>query len=144
MKHLVQKAMISLACAIIMLHAVVPHHHHDSCDAKGLVFENEVACHCDYDHHDADHRSHHPFNICLLQEMLSHLVFSTCDDHLSSTAIINADSNSFVVLAVPCSQLEHKAPFLLIHLVWWPSGTVPLYKVPLPGTVGLRAPPAVA
>lgn len=136
--------MVSVACAIIMLHAVVPHHHHDCCDAKGLTFETELACHCDCDHHDGDRHSHHPFNICLLQEMLSHLVISTSDDHLTTAALIKAESNQFIVLALFIPQLEQWAPFLPVRPVWWPTGSTPLVSAPAEDANGLRAPPAMA
>lgn len=60
-----------LACAIIMLHAIVPHHHHDCTDKFGLVFETEIACHCDEfctdcPHHESQ-QQHHPSNLCKLQ-----------------------------------------------------------------------------
>lgn len=137
--------MVMVACAIIMLHAVMPHHHHDCDDAMGITFETELACHCDCDHnhHDCDHHSHHPFNICLLQEMLSHLVISTSDDELLSSALIKAESNSFIVLAIPGLQSEGLMPMLPTRLVWWPSGTTPLFAAPTSGAVGLRAPPAM-
>lgn len=72
--------MMCLAVAVILLHAFVPHHHHDcGCDL-GLVYETEVACHCDDvcgDDHDChEHHSHHPFDFCKLQDLLSHLVLS--------------------------------------------------------------------
>ena len=93
--------MISLACAIIMLHAVVPHHHHDCSEAKGFVFETEVACHCECDYHECDHRhSHHPFNTCWLEEMLSHLVISTYDE-TNYVAYIQAEAHNSFILTVP-------------------------------------------
>ena len=146
MKHLVAKIMIMVACAIIMLHAVVPHHHHDCHDVKGLTFETEVACHCDLDHnhHNCEHHSHHPFNICLLQEMLSRLVISTSDDHFSSAAFFKAESNQFIVLALPLSQPELLVPIQPNRHVWWSSGTAPLVPAPTLGANGLRAPPVLA
>ena len=94
MKHLTAKIMISLACAIILLHAVVPHHHHDCADEEGFVFETELACHCDCDHdHDGcgHSHSHHPFDTCKLAEMLSHLVLSTKEDEAVLASSIKAD-----------------------------------------------------
>ena len=138
--------MIMVACAIIMLHAVVPHHHHDCHDVKGLTFETEVACHCDLDHnhHNCEHHSHHPFNICLLQEMLSRLVISTSDDHFASAAFFKAESNQFIVLALPLSQPELLVPIQPNRHVWWSSGTAPLVPAPTLGANGLRAPPVLA
>lgn len=67
--------MIMAACFIIVLHSVVPHHHHDCWDG-GLVFENELECHCDHHDHDCDHHD----GCCKLQDLLSQLVISTKDD----------------------------------------------------------------
>ena len=138
--------MIMMACVIIMLHAVVPHHHHDCHEARGLTFETELTCHCDSDcdHHDGNHHSHHPFCSCLLQEMLSNLVISTSDDELLSAALIKADSTHFIVLAIPGLQPEGLMQVSATRLVWWPSGSTPLAAAPLLGANGLRAPPAMA
>ena len=109
--------MISLACAIIMLHAVVPHHHHDCCEAKGLVFETEVACHCESNHHECDHRhSHHPFNT-------SH--------------------NSFI-LTVPPVMDDMCTPSVTGGQMWWSRSAVPLVEAPVMGALSLRAPPYVS
>ena len=145
MKHLVAKIMVMLACAIIMLHAVVPHHHHDCCDAKGLTFETEFDCHCDSDHHHhpgCHHHSHHPFDICLLQDMLSHLVISTSDDHHTVAASIRAESNTFVFWAIPSLYRELPNPVVPIRQVWGATGPIPLTSAPAPDANGLRAPPA--
>ena len=94
MKQLVGKILMILACTIILVHAVVPHHHHDVCCASGMIFENELTCHeygttscacshengsCSHDHHDM---SHHPFNRCKLQDLLSQLVLSHNDEKI--------------------------------------------------------------
>lgn len=85
MRHLLAKTLTTLACAIILLHAVVPHHHHD-CDGEvGIVFETELGCHHHHPHHadangECNHHSDHPFDICRLADMLSHLVLNTKDD----------------------------------------------------------------
>lgn len=91
--------MMCLACAIILLHAVVPHYHHDDCGAVGLVFENEMTCQCENEdspyaeqhslgnccHHE--HHSHHPFDNCKLQELLSSLVLNTKDSKIILAAL---------------------------------------------------------
>lgn len=145
MKHLTAKIMISMACAIIMLHAVVPHHHHDCCGAVGITFETELDCHCDSDHHHhhpgCNHHSHHPFDICLLQDMLSHLVISTSDDHYTAAAIIKAESNTFVFWAIPGLYRELQNPVRLIRQVWGIAGASPLISASIPGANSLRAPP---
>lgn len=94
MKQLFAKLTISLACLIIFIHAVVPHHHHDE-DVEGFVFETELLCQCENEdlpcvehhchHHDGDceeQGSRHPFDICKLQDLLSHLVLSSERKHL--------------------------------------------------------------
>lgn len=65
----------------------------------GIVFESEVNCHCsdacceehdhshsDCCHHDGD--SKHPFDLCQLQELLSHLVLNTKDDKVLLPVLI--------------------------------------------------------
>lgn len=85
MLRLLAKIASTVACAIILTHAVVPHCHHDSDVGWALVFEDEINCPCDdscdgHDGHTCDHRSHHPFDICTLQQLLAHLVISGRDD----------------------------------------------------------------
>ena len=143
MKHLMQKIMVSLACAIIMLHAVVPHHHHDCCEAKGFVFETEATCHCECDHHDCDHHSHHPFSTCWLQDMLSHLVITTYDE-TSLVAFIQAEVHNSFILAVPPVLDDMCTVFVSEGSMRWHSGTVPLVGAPVVGAHSLRAPPLMA
>ena len=144
MRHLVAKLMISLACAIIMLHAVVPHHHHDCSDAKGFVFETEVACHCECDHHECDHRhSHHPFNTCWLEEMLSHLVISTYDE-TNYVAYIQAEAHNSFILTVPPVVDDMCTLAVTGGQSWWSRITVPLVKAPVMGALSSRAPPYVS
>lgn len=147
MKHLTAKIMISLACAIILLHAVVPHHHHDCAGEEGLVFETELACHCDCDHdhdHDGCGHSHHPFDTCKLAEMLSHLVLSTKDDEAAWASCVKADVHDlFGPMVVTLS-----APLPAV----WMTGDSPqpavagtcLPQAPCTGAWSLRGPPTVA
>lgn len=73
--HIGSKIMMAVACFIIALHSVVPHHDHD--DARdGIVFENELGCQCD--HHE--HERHD--GCCRLQDLLSQLVISSKDEKL--------------------------------------------------------------
>lgn len=149
MKRLVAIIMVYLACAVIMLHAVVPHHHHDCCGTVGLVFENEACCHCDEachdtacEHHDG-HHSHHPFDICLLQEMLSHLTLTTNDDEYCLAALIKAEANDFFVLFSPVLQPEEGLP-PAPEPDYWPSEAVALYAGYTLDAASLRAPPVLA
>lgn len=147
MRNLVAKIMVSLACVIIMLHAAVPHHHHDCCGAVGFVFENEVCCHCDEACHDKgcehhrEHHSHHPFDSCLLQEMLSQLTLSNADDRCYFTVLIQAEAQDFVFLFLTPGMGEEEV--LLCGLPWaWPGEAVPVLGASYRGAVSLRAPPA--
>ena len=145
MKHLVAKVMISLACAVIMLHAVVPHHHHDCCGEVGFVFENEMACHCDESCHDMDcehhhGHSHHPFDICLLQDMLSHLTLSNTDDRYYFTALIQAEAQGFLQLFLPSVQCDAVMPLLGTSFCRLAVAVLPP-MAPEVGVAALRAPP---
>lgn len=110
--------MLFLAYSIILLHAVVPHHHHDCGGGEGFVFEDEISCTCDNQvngdcchHHDADGccpyggHSHHPFDTCKLQDLLSQLVISTRDDKvlLTHAPAFPATTASHALLVADCS-----------------------------------------
>lgn len=147
MKHLMAKICILTACAVIMLHAVVPHHHHDCEEGVGLVFETELYCHCDsgYDRHGCDrHHSHHPFDICLLQELLSHLVFTTSDDHLSLAKLMKTESNDYWIPALAAFLPSPHVPVLPEIKVYHPIRAVLLVSTPLLGITSLRAPPFIS
>lgn len=156
MKNLVGKVMMCLACAIIMMHAVVPHHHHDAGCGVGLVFETEIGCHCDDEqdvdgcathHRDAcchhDHGSKHPFDVCKLQELLSHLVLNTKDDKMLLAALLPVLSHDFQVdLFIPADS-----PLLLAQTegCGWRCtvGEVPLPNCPAASAVSRRGPPCL-
>lgn len=140
MRCFVAKMMVLVACAIILLHAVVPHHHHDCEGAAGIVFESEAACHCDCSHHECDHRSHHPFNICGLQDMLSHLVIAPYDK-TSLVAYIHAEVHECFVMAVPPVQLALPRLDFAVGSLLWHHGTVPLVWAPVLGANRLRGSP---
>ena len=148
MRNAVAKIMSLLACSIILMHAFVPHHHHDCEGGMGIVFEDEINCHCDCDHHDhhscAHHHggSHHPFEVCLLQEMLSHLVLSTNDDEQYLAALIQAEAQAFFTLAEPVVSLGLEAPIVLVQDFRRASDSVPRLTAPVLGAYALRGPPA--
>ncbi len=144
MNHLAAKILVMLACSVIMLHAFVPHHHHDSEAGGGLIFETELGCHCDADGHDHSchhSHSHHPFDFCLLQEMLSHLVLSTNDDQFSLSNLIAAESNNYLLLDLLDTQWVSSMGFLAFLPFRWPPNEVPLSAAPMLGATSLRAPP---
>lgn len=95
---------ISLSVSIVLLHSVVPHHHHDQCDgdkAWSMVCEEELLCHCDEgatSHGESSHHhdGHQPFDLCSLQKLLSHLVLTTQDDriHLLATHHVAASHHA--------------------------------------------------
>lgn len=146
MKYLVAKIMVSLACAIILLHAMVPHHHHD-CDGEvGFVFETELGCHCDSDcdhHTDCHHHgSHHPFDTCKLQDMLSRLVLTTQDDKQFMAALFQAETHAFCLLALPEEPVASSTLGAVMLSRPWVSTDLP--SACRLGGLSLRAPPAVA
>ena len=151
MKHLTAKIMTTLACAVILLHAVVPHHHHDCVGEGGFVFETELTCHCDcdhdgdYDHDDCDHRhSHHPFDTCKLAEMLSHLVLSTKEDEAMLATCVKADVHDLFVLIAPLAQTELSLMEVTAERRFSDGGDFRLPQAPALGLHPLRGPPAVA
>lgn len=131
--------MVSLACAIILMHAVVPHHHDDCCGEVECFFCSEHHHdHCC--HHDGD--SHHPFDICKIQEMLSHLVLTTRDDEAQLAEMIVAEAHCFLELALPGSPDCMPAVFLPIEQIRRLDQPAPIHLAPAEGAMTLRAPPA--
>lgn len=132
----VSKIMIVLACGIIMLHAVVPHHHHEG--------GGGVECFCQHHHHEDDGHSHSPFDLCKLQDMLSHVVICAKDDEEAFEALVSAESHAFIFWAIPVRGDD-------LCLTALPAGEVSLHAFsesigvsPLVGAAALRAPPQEA
>ena len=151
MRHLTAKIMITLACAIILLHAIVPHHHHDCAGLVGFVFETEINCHCSHQHHSHDcshdcneHHSDHPFDICHLADMLSHLVLNTKEDDNLLVLIVKAEVHNLLLAVLPTMDTAITASesglsaFADSGMPW----SLPL--PPLAGGQSLRAPPMCA
>lgn len=132
--------MVSLACAIIMLHAVVPHHHDDCCGGVECFFCTEHHHdHCDQHHHSGD--SHSPLDCCKLQEMLSHLVLSTKEDEQLFATLLKIESHSFILLAQLASVELPSLAMLQEGSICRPFLMTPLASAPLAGASSLRAPP---
>ena len=132
-----------MACAIILLHAFVPHHHHDCKGEAGLVFETEVACHCHHDgcpEGDCGH-SHHPFDMCKLAEMLSHLVISTKDDEATFAVMVKADVHELFGMAavLPTQGGMSIVPMNFRRLDAFQAAVIPC--PPATGGWTLRGPP---
>lgn len=134
---LLPRLSLVLASAIILLHVVVPHHHHDCAEGVGLVFENELACHCHDvgDEPDGDSgRSHHPLDGCGLQHLLPQLTLAS--DEKWGHALLVA---SFCLPTV-FDVVEDGASYCVCIRPCGPRVTLP------PGSHGaqppLRAPPA--
>lgn len=151
MKRLSAKIMITLACAIIMLHAIVPHHHHDCAEEVGLVFETELNCHCSHQHQTHgctndcdDHHSDHPFDFCRLADMLSHLVLNTkADEHMMAQAV-KAEAHDLMPDIIVPSGILLLTTDNGYHV--YTGNNVP-WTLPLPpfaGGLSLRAPPMCA
>lgn len=151
MKHLTAKIMIILACAIILLHAIVPHHHHDCAGLVGFVFETEINCHCSHEHHAhdcshdcEDHHSDHPFDICHLADMLSHLVLNTKEDDNLLAMVVKAEVYNLFLAVMPTIDAAIKAPESGLATLANPDKPWTLPLPPLAGGHSLRAPPMCA
>ena len=148
MKNLTAKTMIILACAVILLHAVVPHHHHDCAGEVGFVFETEINCHCSHQHHqhnDCDeHHSDHPFDLCRLADMLSHLVLNSKEDEQMLAMVVKAEVHDLMVAVIP-NVVSVPMPAICRHAM--AEGSAAPWALPLPPLAGghsLRAPPVCA
>lgn len=147
------KMLMVLACAIILMHAMVPHHHHDSCGIVGIVFEDEVTCHCDEEavpcqqcaeHHSMSHshdHSHHPFDLCRLQDLLSKLVISSKEDETYLALASIAEHDTFLTVIPTLFGEESLASFNIQSFHPIVDEALPL-DVITQGTP-LRAPPRV-
>jgi hypothetical protein len=147
MKHLIAKIAISLACAIILLHAIVPHHHHDCANERGLIFETEINCHCSHQHHTHDcdeHHSDHPFDICRLADMLSHLVLNTKEDEHLMAQVVKAEVHDLMTAFLPSRNAIIAATGCHCLMPAQPDVPWTLPSTSLAGCHSLRAPPLCA
>lgn len=144
MKHLTAKIAITVACAIILLHAIVPHHHHDCADEVGFVFETEINCHCSHQHHTHDcdeHHSDHPFDICRLADMLSHLVLNTKEDEHLMATVVKAEVHDLMQAFLPTQGIAIQAVSNGADILAYSDVPWVLPLPPLSGGNPLRAPP---
>lgn len=137
MRNLAAKLMIILACAIIMLHAFVPHHHDDCCGAVECFFGSP---HHEHHHHHDEHP--HPFDTCHLQDLLSHLVLTSRQDDLAIADWHCLQSHDCFQLML--AALADDLPLMALHphTVCWPHGVAGVSPAPFHGAKALRAPPA--
>ena len=134
--------MVVVACLVIMLHAMVPHHHHDCAEQQGFVFENELACHCDCHDEDCHHHTHHPFDTCKLAEMLSHLVLSTKDDDIVVCQPLHQSNHHFLYPSLSVLDLQLMQQTCLPGRQFFHDRRfVPLRGTPCVAVRDLRAPP---
>ena len=151
MKHLAAKIIITLACSIILVHAIVPHHHHDCAEGTGFVFETEINCHCSHHHHSHDcsqgcdrHHSDHPFDICRLADMLSHLVLNTKEDENLMAQVVKAEVHDLLLAVPPTTGAATTATEGGLTTPTSPDKPWVLPLPPLAGGHSLRAPPLCA
>ena len=126
MNRLAAKIAILLASAIILLHAMVPHHHHD--------------CNHDCD----DHHSDHPFDICRLADMLSHLVLNTKEDDNLLALVVKAEVHNLFMAVLPSMDRAIQATESELYILAHPDKSWSLPLPPLAGGHSLRAPPMCA
>ena len=151
MKHLTAKIMITLACAIILVHAIVPHHHHDCAEERGFVFETEINCHCSHQHHPHDcnnncndHHSDHPFDICRLADMLSHLVLNTKEDDNLIAWVVKVEVHNLLSAVMPTMGTPISTAESELSTLSSPDAPWSLPLPPLTGGHSLRGPPMCA
>ena len=151
MKHLTAKIMITLACTIILVHAIVPHHHHDCADERGFVFETEINCHCSHQHHSHDcnnncndHHSDHPFDICRLADMLSHLVLNTKEDDNLIAWVVKVEVHNLLSAVMPTMGSPISTAESELSSLSSPDDPWSLPLPPLTGGHSLRGPPMCA
>ena len=137
---LLSKLAFSLACSVILFHAVVPHHHHDSGVGVGIVFENEIPCHCndlDRDSSGGHRHSRHPLDFCKLQQVLSQTTAASVAEGRTSV-LPDAVVNSSILPS--CFDAQSRVPLSGVSL-----RPVRCYAALPPGEQRvslLRAPPA--
>ena len=129
------------------MHAFVPHHHHDCADKVGFVFETEINCHYNHQHHTHDcdeHHSDHPFDICRLADMLSHLVLNTKEDDNLMALVVKADVYHLVLAILPTTDAAIVAAECCNTSPAHPDMSWALPLPPLAGGHSMRAPPLCA
>lgn len=131
--------MMVLACAIIMLHAIVPHHHDDCCAAPECFFFSEHHHH--HAEHGDEHHGHAPFDMCQLQNLLSHLVLSTRQEGAVLADIIKEEAQDFLQLALPSLPCDVLAFVVPVRYISWPSKSAPAVFAPYLGVLSHRGPP---
>lgn len=143
------KMMMCIACAIILLHTFVPHHHHDVEGGEGFVLESELVCNdqgvcchgqdCHHNQENHDQESHHPFDICKLQQLLSQLVLNERDDKF----FVQSSLQPLHLDLAPWNAIVQKVDILASpsEPIRWEVYDEALPSVLAPIVYGLRAPP---
>lgn len=75
MKHMVSILFLLLANAFMLVHAVVPHHHHDNVPVEVLHMHGDGHHH----HHDSSHHHDGP-ETCIISQSVASAVVRHCDD----------------------------------------------------------------
>lgn len=129
--------MFSLACAIIMLHAFVPHHHDDCCGQPECFFCSEH--HHNHEAHHHDHESNS--DPCKLQDMLSHLVLSSRHDEVLLPSPVMANLHTDFMVGAGC--LAECCEVAVVNSQFWDRRleAVSLCSAWLLDSKPLRAPP---
>lgn len=140
MKHLGAKIMLWTACAVIMMHAFLPHHHDECCDVVECFF-------CSEHHHEHDAQPHEKDTAddsCKLQDMLSHLVLSSRNDEaLESPSVIAYLHQDFTIGAG--WPAESCLALVLPSQPWdWPPDVATSTVVRIRESKPLRAPPSLS
>lgn len=145
---IISKVMVSFACVIILIHAVVPHHHHDFDNSVCFVFQSKhhadmgECCHAECSGESEccnGNGEEKPLGLCKLQQLLSQLVLSNREDDDDLVVPYYANIDQIVpalLILVDPHAFEEEGRCGLNDSGW------PLYCADFPNASALRAPPA--
>lgn len=136
--------MVSLACFIILVHAFVPHHHHDFDNSVCFVFH---AIHHEDSHVDGSdvcdfeegccNEEKAPFELCKLQELLSCLILSNREEDDQSFAQLSIVD---VIVSYALCDLDTSVAFEISLFGPDLYGQI-VFSEDFPNASALRAPP---
>lgn len=136
----ISKIFISLACMIITLHAIIPHHHHpDKPICMHLLNHQDCNKHdncCDFDGHE---NHHHDFdkNNCIIDDL-----FAPKDENLTLTQTLTLTQMQTLTFDLFINTLIYDFILKEKEKIFRRNNPIFNYKNPLAiANIGLRAPP---
>lgn len=132
--------MMTLATAILLAHALVPHHHHDNIACFASPAEEHQHDCCDtHEDHAKDHEDHDEGEACLLSDLLAVV------PHYYKQGELNKETelfiNSLLVLNTIVCGLSHDKTPLSPEAFRQQPYLLASFEMFLSQSMGLRAPP---